>query len=252
MKQFIQRKPFQGVLNIVKFNWHFYLFAFIFLLSLLFFKDFLLGKWHFWIDLVFVLTITSVSVTLLVSSYIYDFSNLYSFPFLQKIDRSKIGKLVNINAGFDETSALLAQQFPNATLRVLDFYDAQKHTEISIKRARKAYPPFPNTEQIETKNINLSDCSIDLICLIFAAHEIRNEEERIYFFQQLQRALDSDGRVVLLEHLRNLPNFLAYNIGFFHFLSRSSWINTFEKSNFHVESETAFTPFVRCFILKKQ
>ena len=45
--------------------------------------------------------------------------------------------ITNINAGFDETSYILDDKFPNATIKAFDFYDAEKHTEASIKRARK-------------------------------------------------------------------------------------------------------------------
>ncbi len=92
-------------------------------------------------------------------------------------------QLVNINAGFDETSLLLKEKYPDSDLIVFDFYDPVKHTEISIERARKAYPQFPGTTKISTNNIPLKDNSADYIFLLLAAHEIRNDEERIDVFQ---------------------------------------------------------------------
>ncbi len=69
-----------------------------------------------------------------------------------------------------------------AHLQVFDFYDPHLHTEISIKRARKAYPAHPNTQSIQTSSIPLPNEVADSIFLVLAAHEIRNHAERARFF----------------------------------------------------------------------
>ncbi len=46
--------------------------------------------------------------------------------------------------------------------------------------------------------------------------EMRKKE--LSFFNELNRVLKPNGQIVVTEHLRDLNNFLAYNIGFFHFL----------------------------------
>jgi hypothetical protein len=160
-----------------------------------------------------------------------------------------IHHLVNINAGFDETSILLSAKFPAAELTVFDFYDPAKHTEISIERARKAYGPYPGTMNISTDNIPLLNA--DLICMMLAAHEIRNREERIQFFSLLKERLNDHGQMLVLEHLRDLPNFMAYNIGFFHFFSKKEWRRTFTGAGFTIYKEIKVTPFLSAFILQK-
>ena len=87
--------------------------------------------------------------------------------------------------------------------------------------------------------------------MIFAAHEIRKPEQRTAFFKEVDRILKSNGKIILVEHLRDLPNFLAFNIGFFHFHSKKSWINDIEKSNFKVIKEQKLTMFTSLFILEK-
>src|SRR5439155_13733602 len=111
---------------------------------------------------------------------------------------------------------------------VFDFYDPAKHTEASIRRARKAFPPFPGTLSISTGHIPLENCSAGKIFAILSAHEIRNAEERNAFFCELNRMLSASGRIVVVEHLRDSANYLAYNIGAFHFHSRSAWQSTFQ------------------------
>jgi hypothetical protein len=59
------------------------------------------------------------------------------------------------------------------------------------------------------------------------------------------------GKVVVVEHLRDVPNFLAYNIGFFHFLSEKEWSDNFCQAGFNVDVKFKITPFITVFILRK-
>ena len=106
------RKPYQGVLNIIKFNWQFYAFSFLVLCGFIILNSYI--RFPFYISLLFILILTSTLMSLLVSFYIYDLSNLYKLSWLD--DSIEKIKIVNISAGFDETSALLKIKFKNATL----------------------------------------------------------------------------------------------------------------------------------------
>lgn len=245
------RKPFQGIGNIVRFNWHFYLLSIGFVVLILILNNYLNEKFSIYASIFCFLIVITTLISLLVSYYVYDSSELYKLTWLDGIMQTETGKIININAGFDETSILLKAKFPKAELIVMDFYDAKRHTEVSIKRARKAYPPYPNTQSIITSNIPLPDGCIDTIFVTLSAHEIRNDEERIVFFKELKRSLKQSGQIIVTEHLRDLSNFLAYNIGFFHFHSKSSWLNTFEKADLEIAKEIKITPFISTFILKK-
>ncbi len=245
------RKPFQGVWNVVRFNWHYYVLAFGGMWFLTELGEYLGGAIRLWLVILCALAFLSILVSLLVSFYVYDLSNLYSLDWLGDRRLETGSKIVNINAGFDETSELIKAKFPKAELAVLDFYNPAKHTEVSIKRARKAYPPFPNTSQVTTSELKIEKNSADTVFVILSAHEIRNAEERSNFFSGLNRILKPNGRVFVIEHLRDLPNFLAYNVGTFHFHSRKSWLETFENANLNVEMELKITPFISNFVLVK-
>ena len=241
------RKPFQGVANIIRFNWHFYVFASLAILFILLVKTQFSNDFAVFFDFIVISIVGSTTLSLAVSYYIYDASGLYELVFLDFLDLKKQHKMANINAGFDETSAILQAKFPETELSVYDFYDAERHTEISIERARKVYPPFPNTQRINTANIPCENATFDVVFLIFAAHEIRDDAERVLFFQEIKRILKPEGKVILIEHLRDVPNFLAYNIGFFHFLNKKTWQNTFSNAGFEILEEKKFTPFVSIF-----
>ncbi len=251
MEKTVNRKPLQGVFNIIRFNWHYYVSAMLIFGFVVICQNIYLGLWKlFWTALIFYITY-SVLISLLVSYYIYDFKDFYSLNWLKLINVEKPKNIININAGFDETSLILEDKFPNSELKVLDFYNPEKNTEISIERARKSYPPYENTIVVEADNLSIQDNISDLIFLIFAAHEIRKSYDRIIFFQELNRILEKNGKIILIEHLRDFSNFLAFNIGFFHFHSKKTWKNDIEKASLKISSEYKLTIFTSLFIIEK-
>ena len=245
------RKPFQGVTNIVRFNWHYYIIALVLVVLFILVKDFLPNSLTYFGSLIIILAISGIIISLGVPYYIYDCSNLYTFNWLNENEILSAKEIVNVNAGFDETSSILQKKYPTSNLTVLDFYDAKKHTEISIERARKAYSVFPETKTITTNAVPLNESSIDYVFLILAAHEIRNSNERILFFKQLQTALNASGKIIVVEHQRDFFNFIAYNFGFFHFYSGNSWKNVFKSAGLGEVKEIKITPFISAFILSK-
>lgn len=247
----MKRSPFQGVLNIIRFNWHFYVFA-LFVFALLFWTiDYVSPGYQIWLRLGLFAAVTTTIISLLVSFYIYDLSALYKLTWMDKCLSAAPASIANINAGFDETSLLLQQKFPQAKLAVFDFYDPRQHTEISIKRARKAYPLHPNTLPVTTAHLPLDENSLDVAFAILAAHEIRNQQERSLFFVELRRVIKPAGQIIVVEHLQDVANFLAYNIGFRHFHPLSVWRQTFAQAGLQLQQEQKITPFISAFVLKK-
>lgn len=244
----VGRKPFQGIGNILRFNWHFYLLALAALALLHLLKAISIAAFHPFIGIAGLLLVAGILTSLAASFYVYDVSGLYRLHWL-KLTLPPGATIVNVHAGFDETSALLQRQFAMASLTVFDFYDAEKHTEISIRRARKVYPAYPGTKVISTARVPLEPNSVDAVFCILSAHEIRNPEERRRFFQQLRTALKNEGRLIVVEHLRNGPNFLAYNIGFFHFYSEAEWKRTFALAGLSIETQQTVTPFLTAYYL---
>ncbi len=242
------RTPFQGVYNIVHFNWHFYVLSIGFVFVTLVLTSFLSEEFLFFSYVICCLIMVPTIFSLLVSYYIYDRSGLYDLNWLG--ESGIRGKTVNIHAGFDETSSLLNEKFKFTDFMVLDFYDPSKHTEISIKRARAAYPAFPGTKQVTAANLPLGDQSMDNIFVLFSAHEIRNETERIKFFKELNRVIKPTGKIFIMEHLRDAANFIAYTVGFFHFYSKAAWFRAFRVARLAIQDEVKYTPFISIFVLK--
>jgi len=243
-----KRKQFQGVLNILSFNRHYYVFGLTALL-VLFISRILFHLPHIIFWPVTIAILYGLIMPLIVSAYVYDFSGYYNLDWLNKIiDKSqKPSLIVNINAGFDETSFLIKDRFQQVDLKVFDFYNASQHTEPAIKRARNVSLVYPNTQQISSGNIPLKENSADIIFLLSAAHEIRSNEEKVLFLKECYRICKPCGQVIMVEHLRDIPNFLAFSVGFTHFFSRSTWKKAFNVSGFSSFQENKFTPFMSVF-----
>lgn len=247
----MKRKPFQGVLNILDFNRHFYYYG----IAALFL---IIGAAYF-LQLPIILTYLilfgfayGLLIPLIVSAYVYDFSRYYSFfwldPYIE--DMSAPLKIVNINAGFDETSFIIKSKLKNADLQVFDFYNKQDHTEAAIVRARKVSLVYPDTKNIRSNEIPLEDNSTDIVFLLSSVHEMRTFIEKVKFLKECHRICRPDAKVIMVEHLRDLPNFIAFTIGFTHFFSKKVWRNAFKEAGFESFHEKKFTPFMSIFECK--
>ena len=104
----MKRRKFQGVLNILSFNRHFYLFGLL-ALALIIASHMIFN----WSDILCWIVIAAFGygliMPLIVSAYVYDFSGYYDFHWLKnlKIDDVDAKQILNINAGFDETSFII-------------------------------------------------------------------------------------------------------------------------------------------------
>jgi ubiquinone/menaquinone biosynthesis C-methylase UbiE len=97
----------------------------------------------------------------------------------------------------------------------------------------------------------LPDRDRDTAFLLFTAHEIRHPDRRTQFLREVARVMTNSGQLLLVEHLRDWKNFIAYGPGFLHFYSRNEWMRVAREAGLMVERECLVTPFVRCFVMRK-
>lgn len=243
-----KRRQFQGVLNILSFNRHFYVIGLTILLAIILSQ--LYFQWPqtlLWV--IIGLFLYGILMPLIVSAYVYDFSGFYNFDWLKplQLEDSEEKLMVNINAGFDETSYILKKKLPKLKIQVFDFYNAEQHTEPAIVRARKVSLTYPNTLQMKNYHIPIKPHTVDYVFLLSAAHEIRSFNEKVQFLKECHRICKPNGNVIMVEHLRDFPNFLAFSIGFTHFFSKSHWKKAFKSAGFKTFNETKFTKFMSVF-----
>ncbi len=187
-------------------------------------------------------------LSLAVSHYVYDRSPVARGEWLAGLLPDHGARIGVFHAGQDEASAAIGRLLPLAVTQVFDFYDPAVSSTPSLRRARarSARRDLPASPQ----HLPLTTGAIDAGVVAFAAHEIRSPEARAAFFGELRRVLAPDGRAVVVEHLRDGWNFLAYGPGALHFFSRSTWLRAFAEGGLRVRAEERCTAFVRVFTLE--
>lgn len=242
---------FQGVKNIILFNRHLFLIPVIvtaivcFLLFYLKLNSFILIV----LNSILFITLVPSLISILCSYYIYDISALYDLKF---INHSKPENILNIIAGFDETSLIIKERFPTAQLTICDFFYSINFNTPSIKRAHDLYPIYDDIIVADFDDFPFDDSTYDTINIFMAAHELREERERMEFFIEIKRVLKSEGKIFVTEHLRNTANFIAFNIGSFHFYSETNWRKVFHQAGLNVMTEYSNTVFIKTFELIKK
>lgn len=247
------RGKYQGTLQIVRFNWPFYITASLLLLgatliaaliplpifvrALLFPGIFFAGFWFV--------------ASLVIAYYIYDRSVIYQGKWITPALPHRPARWASFHTGLDEFSDLLRALFPDSEGTIIDFFDPEEMTEPSIMRARRLAKNQPAPLAANFRALPLGDAELDTEFVFFAAHELRKPEARREFFSELHRALKPSGSVLLLEHLRDWSNFLAFGPGCFHFHSRRTWACAIEAAHLSIEKEFSLTPFARAFLLQK-
>lgn len=233
----------------VRFNWPKYALGVAIVLTLLTFSVLFDGTASTAFAASAALAGMAILLPLWVSHLVYDRSDLYRMDWLDTLGADRNGIILNINAGFDETTPLLRERFRECTVHALDFYDPEHHTEPSIELARKFASRTMGTIGITTSHLPYDTGSIDAVLCFLSLHEVRDARERVRFLTEVHRVLKPDGRFIVTEHLRDPANFIAFNFGFLHFHSRATWDRAFREAGFAMVKVVRTTPFVSTFIL---
>jgi SAM-dependent methyltransferase len=245
------RGTFQGVGEVFRFNWPRYLGAALAIVGSIFALQVL--RLPDWLRIASYLGIAVVawwSASSLIASYwVYDGSSLMRWEWIKRELPTQPNRWLNIHAGLDESTPQFRAFWPKASGQTVDIFAPGEMTERSIARARGA--ANPQSSVVKYDRLPFGQNEFDSIFVLFAAHELRHPAARRAFFNEVRRILAPDGRVVLVEHLRDAANFSIYGPGFAHFHSHKTWHADLAATELQVAREFPFTPFVRVFILKK-
>jgi hypothetical protein len=245
------RKSWSGVASIARFNWPYYATALGVTLSA---AITITAVDHIWIKLAALCALLGSGYFLLVSlgvSYlVYDCSDLYRWHWLAKLQVPKsMDAAICCYTGFDDCSESLREKLQPQSWFVLDHYDTKTMTEASIQRARHLHPPAPHAISCNFDHWPSHVPRAQIIIGMLAIHELRNAQQRIDWFMQAKQKLTPDGSIVIIEHTRNLANFIAFGPGFLHFHSRATWQHSWTSAGLSCCKEFSITPWIRVFQL---
>jgi len=244
---------FAGVVKIVSFNVRFYvLSAAVLAVAAILIASEKLGILAEFMVLSFAIVVGFWMLSsVLVSWYVYDHSEVTQWQWLPNRLPVLPHRWANIHAGLDESTLALRRLLPGTEGTAVDIYDPVEMTEPSIARARHFHPSGEPFKHGTYDALPLLENECDTVFLLFAAHEVRNEEHRMRLLRQSATVVREQGCVVLVEHLRDWKNFIAFGPGTFHFYSRRNWLRNIRAAGLVVVQESPVTPFVDCFVLGK-
>jgi len=242
--------PFAGMLRVVLFNWPVYVFAaacasgsigaaLLFppsLMRYLLLAAAALGLWQ-------------ALASLVASHWVYDRSSFRGGLWLDLFKPPDGASIVSVHSGYDEIGANLQKRFAGLKIATVDLFPALGRREFSIIMAKTAYPPSSRPICTTINNWPITERSVDLVLIAFAAHELRQAGQKEMLFKQAAGVLKSKGQIVLVEHLRDWPNFLAFGPGFMHFASGNEWRRCIAVAGLKIVRHYKITPFVEVFVL---
>jgi SAM-dependent methyltransferase len=245
------RRPRQGVLQILQFNWRSYGATAAVVAVALLAAPFLPFLFRVGLLIGIAPALFWMVSSLLVSHYVYDRFPLYDLTWIPRALSRMPSRWINIHCGLDETSGLLAAIFPEAAFDVVDIFDARVITEVSIRQARRMERSAITARPARFDDLPFESGMFDAAFCIFAGHELRLARQRAALFLEIARVLAPGGELVLMEHSRDWWNFLAFGPGFLHFFSQRAWRRTASQAGFRVQSELSRTPFVQVYVLRR-
>jgi SAM-dependent methyltransferase len=183
------------------------------------------------------------------SYWVYDASDLMSWKWVADLKPAG-GRWASFHAGLDEATPDIAREWGEPSA-VCDFFDPTEMTEASILRARNLARNTLRAQPVQYGAFPFESESLDAIAVVFSAHELRSAAARERFFGELRRALRPGGRLLLVEHLRDVPNFIVFGPGAFHFMSRGEWRRLCAQAGLAITEERQKTPFVAAFVAER-
>jgi SAM-dependent methyltransferase len=174
--------------------------------------------------------------------WIFDRSALTRWEWIRELGPAP-ARWVHVNAGLNETHAPIARLFAGSEGRDVDIFDPASMTAPTLARARArrgrgGAGARPGALPVDTG-------WADAVYVVLAAHEVRDPAAREDLFRELRRILAAQGRLVLIEHPRNLAGALAFGPGVLHFLPMAEWSRLAAGQGLRLLEERAMSPFVR-------
>ncbi|MBX2803173.1 MAG: hypothetical protein KTR31_36170 [Myxococcales bacterium] len=177
---------------------------------------------------------------------------------------------VQLSVFLEQTTLPMGAVFPKAEGIQLDLFHPEVMTEPAVNRARLRHgegsprPSEPESRATPSRYNSLGPSPsaaglpdaldveqdwADLVVVMLVAHELRDPTRRRDLFGELARITSAQGRIVLVEHTRNLAALLAYGPGWWHFLPEREWRERSREAGLDVLETKHITPFVQVFVL---
>jgi hypothetical protein len=240
-----RKTSWKGAWQIVRFNWPSYALSFVVIVICAYALQKPWAPQWLLVSIV-VSTIYFSAASLIASHWVYDLSPWAGSSWLADLLPPPRGRVLMVQTGFDSSEGRIQQQL--GPCDVTDLYGTPGIGGATVRRARRA-SAFDQTAVREA--LPAGPAAAETIVAAFALHEIRDAAARRTFFIALEHALVPQGRLLVVEHLRDWKNFLVFGLGFLHFLPAIEWKSCAAQAGLKIDKERSMTPFVRVFLWRK-
>jgi SAM-dependent methyltransferase len=189
------------------------------------------------------------AASLLAFHAMFDRSPLLSGRWLPELLSASPQRWIQISVCLEETTLPMERLYPDAKGALLDLFAPGVMTEPAVRRARSISKK--DAVAAAPAALDVADRWADATVSMLAAHEVRDRNLREALFRELARVTAMDGRVVVVEHLRNLAAFAAFGPAYVHFFPRREWLSLADQAGLELLTESSMTPFIHVFVFAR-
>jgi ubiquinone/menaquinone biosynthesis C-methylase UbiE len=254
----LQKHQYSGVVSTVLYNWPIFVGALLFGLVALATTPFFSTPWNWILLLAGLVTFVLVINILVVSFIVYDWGAKREYERLIELgDISKANVVIDVTCGKLRGTRGMLTQLRQGHYFVVDIYDPQKMKDAALRRVRELEPPLEAGRRIYRRTANPDSLPIpknwaDVVYCSFSLHELQNPQDRQAIFSEFARILKPGGKLLIAEHGRDWPNFLAFGLGVFSFYTPASWVKHIIKAGLTIQHHERWRGFVHLWVAENK
>ena len=254
----LRNHQYSGAISTLLYNWPIFSGALFFGVVALTASPFLPGPWNWLLFIAGLGSLILVFNILAASFIVYDWGRKREYERLAELGRlSEANVVIDVTCGKLRGTRGLLSLFQQGHYFVIDIFAPQKMTDPALRRAREMEPPLEPGRRIYRREGSVSSLPIphnwaDVIYCSFSLHELQNSDDRQAIFNEFARILKPEGRLLIAEHGRDLPNFLAFGLGVLSFFSPSVWRTHIAKAGLTVEHQERWRGLVYLWVARRK
>jgi len=203
-------------------------------------------SWIRWAALLLAVPTTYFLIASPVASwYLYDHSRLYEWRWLRPLLPSARGPSISLTVGFDGAEESLAEVV-GQRLTVVDIAAgcvafSQRLRQLVEREAAQV------SVRSGCQGLPLRGSTVSLAVLAFSAHEIHDDDRCVNALTEVRRVLSPTGRLILVEHVRDVANVSVFGPAAWHFRSESQWCNLAARAGLRLDGHVRYGGLVHAF-----
>jgi len=254
----LRNRQYSGTISTLLYNWPIFAGALLFGMIALVTSTFVEAPWNWIFRIAGIGTLGLVFNILVASFIVYDWGYKREYDRLAELgDLSKANVLIDITCGKLRGTRGLLSQLQQGHYFVIDIYDAKKMTDPALRRAREMEPPLEAERRIYHRQGKFDTLPIphnwaDAVYCSFSLHELPDKADQHAIFAEFARILKPNGKLLIAEHGRDLPNFLAFGLGVLSFFSPTTWANHLAETGFTIQHHERWRGLVHLWIAERK